>query len=253
MGKIIYLKSETEYPIGEGIVYTEFDDDIATRQINIHNNLFALSSSIKDWNENFGYVLYDGLKTDLDLSDSVEISSQEFEEIWDKLNNMNPKKIKYLEGDASIPINKDSMIIHIVNNLGYWGKGFVLSLSAQYPMAKKLYKDWCKGLIATPFTLGKNQFIQVDNQERIFVVNMLAQDGVKKGNYSQKPNVDYKSLEDCLIDISRFAMKNRLTIQMPKIGAGLSGGEWSIIENIINRTLIYNRIDTYVLTLDNII
>ncbi|CDL35455.1 hypothetical protein AB6G67_09550 [Enterobacter hormaechei] len=35
------------------------------------------------------------------------------------------------------PLKKSTVIAHIVNNKGKWGKGFVLSLSNKYPAAKK--------------------------------------------------------------------------------------------------------------------
>lgn len=43
-----------------------------------------------------------------------------------------------------------------------------------------------------------------------------------------------KSCEICI--------KNRLSIQMPKIGSGLAGGDWEEIEKIINEELIYYKI-----------
>lgn len=42
--------------------------------------------------------------------------------------------------------------------------------------------------------------------------------------------------------VARFSLINRLTIQMPKIGSGLAGGDWSEIEKIINEELIYYKI-----------
>ena len=38
-----------------------------------------ISSSLKDWNENIGFLLYDGHVDSLDLSDSVPITRVEFE------------------------------------------------------------------------------------------------------------------------------------------------------------------------------
>lgn len=46
----------------------------------------------------------------------------------------------------------------------------------------------------------------------------------------------------CLRKVARFALKNRLSIQMPKIGSGLAGGDWREIEKIINEELIYYKI-----------
>lgn len=73
-----------------------------------------------DKNEQVGFLLYDGKKSDLDLSDSEEISNEEFESVWmDSLDSFKEKnRIKYLSGDAVKCLNKSTIIAHIVNNKG---------------------------------------------------------------------------------------------------------------------------------------
>jgi hypothetical protein len=79
-----YYKGTCELISGEGRIYTEFNGDVATRQITIINDLYYSSSSLEDWHEDIGFLLYDGKKSELDLSESKLITSLEFESEWDK-------------------------------------------------------------------------------------------------------------------------------------------------------------------------
>jgi hypothetical protein len=54
---------------------------------------------------------------------------------------------------------------------------------------------------------------------------MYAQDGIKKNVNDKNQCVCYSSLDVCLEKLSEFALVHRLSIQMPRIGAGLGGGD----------------------------
>nr|WP_106781367.1 macro domain-containing protein [Lysinibacillus timonensis] len=240
---LLYYKCDNvDFAKGNGQLFTEFEDGIATRQINIINNDMYISSSLNDWNENIGFLLYDGHIDSLDLSDSVPITRLEFESKWKEgiLFHDNKSQINYLKGDASLPLEENTLIIHVVNILGLWGKGFVLSLSKQFPYAKKEYIKWSKD--KETFRLGEVQFVSVGQQKPIFIANMLAQNGVRKNYKDTTTYIDYDALRLCLKKVARFSLINRLSIQMPKIGSGLAGGDWKEIEKIINEELIYNKI-----------
>src|ERR1041384_1781951 len=77
-----YFKAITEFANSQGSILTEFDGEIATRQISIVAEKIFVSSCIQDWNEEIGYLLYDGNKSELDLSESIIISEEEFEAQW---------------------------------------------------------------------------------------------------------------------------------------------------------------------------
>jgi O-acetyl-ADP-ribose deacetylase (regulator of RNase III) len=66
------------------------------------------------------------------------------------------------------------------------------------------------------------------------IVNAVTQDGF--GRDGQR-YVDYAAIERCFEVINdRVDSWEVSEIAMPRIGAGLGGGDWSIIESIINRT-----------------
>ncbi|RTN21429.1 Appr-1-p processing protein [Enterobacter quasimori] len=244
-----YYKGSVDFIAGEGIILNEFIGEVATRQINIINGDYYASSSLLDKNDKIGFLLYDGKKSDLDLSEAEEISNDEFEAIWERstVSLQEKKRINYLSGDAVEPLKKSTVIAHIVNNKGKWGKGFVLSLSNKYPAAKKHYLSRFKENNIPE--LGMIDFVKVDDQEQIFIANMYAQDGIKKNINDKKQYVCYQSLDVCLEKLSDFALAHRLSIQMPRIGAGLGGGDWNVIEALILKKICYKMIDCNVITL----
>lgn len=245
MKEKVYLHALSECKSGEIEIYTEFIDNIATRQItNFENKLYS-SSDLKDWCPDIGYLLYDGLLTDLDLSDTKEISQNLFEQLWFKSisNEDIDNFIHYHAGDASLPIDQSTLIIHIVNNLGKWGKGFVLSLSKNYPIARSSYLDWSK---SSSFILGETQFILADSTNDIFVCNMLSQNGIKKSAKDNNQYLDYDALDKCLKSVADYALLNRLKVQGPKIGSGLSGGDWNIIQDLIKKNICYKKIHCHI-------
>jgi len=145
--------------------------------------------------------------------------------------------IKYLIGDATNPTgNGIKIITHITNDLGFWGKGFVLALSKKWSQPEEEYRK----LRLCDRWLGNVQFIQVEPD--IYVANMIAQHGI--GPYgSNQPPIRYEALRICLQKVNEFANVHNASIHMPRIGTGLAGGLWEFIEPIINDTM---SVDVYV-------
>lgn len=165
-------------------------------------------------------------------------------------NIMKTNEIIYLHGDATYPEraakNGKKYILHVCNDIGGWGKGFVLAISKRWDLPKKEYKKlFSNGSTAE---LGKNQMVQVDDD--ITVVNMIAQHGIypqKLSNGAVIQPIRYEALEKCLMSFADdIKEENGVSVHMPMIGSGLAGGDWNKIEDIINRTLVSNGIRTYV-------
>lgn len=150
--------------------------------------------------------------------------------------------IRYIHADATIPLGKDMVICHINNNLGVAGAGFVIPLYRRYPMAKRAYQGWyAKGdSQGIPFALGE---IQAVFEKDVWVLNMVAQNGI--GRVGRQ--VDYDALRSCLGKVCRFMNDKGLkNVQMPRIGAGLGGGDWNVIESLIRQELADKGIDVTV-------
>lgn len=72
--------------------------------------------------------------------------------------------ITYLKGDATQPQAKGAKVIaHVCNDLGGWGKGFVLAISKRWPQPEKQYRDWHRHRAKNDFGLGAVQFVQPNN------------------------------------------------------------------------------------------
>jgi O-acetyl-ADP-ribose deacetylase (regulator of RNase III) len=168
--------------------------------------------------------------------------------------------ITYLVGDATQPAGKgEPMIIaHVCNDIGGWGRGFVLSLTQRYPEAEKAYRNWFQmnevggDPELVPFRLGRMKIVRVSNN--VAVANMIAQHGVSAEN--GVPPIRYAALEDCLAELRLLARatsfvrnpEKTASVHMPRIGCGLAGGEWSKVEEIINRMM--PDVDVYVYDFD---
>ena len=135
--------------------------------------------------------------------------------------------IKYVIGDATRPIGEGKKIIlHICNTERKWGAGFVLALSKRWEEPEKVYRNTPKGGL----WLGRIMLVPVETD--IMVANMIAQKGVGNDSNGQPP-IRYGALRACLAEVNDIAYRMGATLHGPRFGAGLSGGDWDKIEQII--------------------
>lgn len=132
--------------------------------------------------------------------------------------------IEYIQGDLFDNLPETHCVIpHIVNNRGGWGKGFVVPLGQRFPKAEQVYREW----FGQPdFKLGNNKWYRENN---VYIVHMLAQRGYK--SWSNPIPLDYYALELCMKNVSEKVITD--PIYTVKFGAGLAGGDWDRIENMI--------------------
>lgn len=151
------------------------------------------------------------------------------------------KEIIYLKGDATTPSGQGNKIIaHICNDIGAWGKGFVLAVSKRWSEPEREYKKWYKD--GTKFELGEVQFVQVS--EDIYIANIIGQRDIRRGKAGAP--IRYEAVDKCLEKVSEKAMELNATIHMPRIGCGLAGGKWEEIEKLIDKNISSKGIDVYV-------
>jgi len=157
------------------------------------------------------------------------------------------KQITYIKGDATVPQAKGTkLIVHICNNIGGWGKGFVVAISKRWREPEKAYREWHRNRAKNDFELGAIQLIQVANDK--YVGNMIGQQGIKTG--SKGVPIRYEAVKTCLEKISIEAEELDASIHMPRIGCGLAGGKWTAIEPLIEQTLLVKGLDVYVYDFD---
>lgn len=153
--------------------------------------------------------------------------------------------ITYLTGDATAPVGRGPKVIaHICNDVGVWGAGFVLALSKKWHRPEQQYLAWAAE--RSRFRLGHVQYVKVQSDPVTHVANMIAQRSVGPDKQG-KPPIRYDALEKCLREVNTFAKLNNASLHAPKFGAGLAGGDWSKIEQIVNETIT---VDCYVYNFD---
>jgi O-acetyl-ADP-ribose deacetylase (regulator of RNase III) len=151
--------------------------------------------------------------------------------------------IQYTVGDATRPIGDGpKVIVHICNDVGGWGAGFVVAISKRWREPEAAYRRWNKGEGDAPFALGEVQFVEVEPS--LWVANMIARRNVVSAG--GVPPVRYEAVESALKKVAQFAKDRDASVHMPRIGCGLAGGKWEEIERIVHRTLIDHGIDVTV-------
>lgn len=139
-------------------------------------------------------------------------------------------KISFVKGDATQPIGDGNKIItHIVNDLGLWGAGFVLAVSKKWNEPEESYR----ALKPEERILGNVQFVKVEDD--ITIANMFGQKGVRSETNTRP--INYTAVKQSLKKVSDYAIETNATIHMPRIGCGLAGGDWFLIEKLIHEVV----------------
>ena len=155
--------------------------------------------------------------------------------------------IEYVIGDATNPLAKGKkLIVHVCNDTGGWGRGFVLAISRKWPRPEEMYRRWYNErepvydfepgqIVETSgsFALGATQLVMV--RPELAVVNMIAQHGIKTG--SKGAPIRYDALDHCLALVNGYATSYKASVHMPRIGTGLAGGKWDKVEPLIQKRI----------------
>ncbi len=153
------------------------------------------------------------------------------------------QELRVVKGDATSPQAKGpKVVVHCCNDLGGWGKGFVLALSKRWPEPERAYREWHRGRAGNDFGLGAIQVVQV--KPDIWVINAIAQRGTRTG--SNGPPIRYDALERCLAAVAQEATRLGASVHMPRIGCGLAGGRWDRVEPLVIKALVDKDIPTTV-------
>ncbi|MEV0717022.1 macro domain-containing protein [Asanoa sp. NPDC050611] len=137
-------------------------------------------------------------------------------------------RIEYVTGDATQPQGAGpKIIVHVCNDVGGWGRGFVVALSRRWPEPERAYRAWHRD--RTGFALGATQFVEVEPD--LWVANLIGQHGLRRSGGT--PPIRYDAVRAGLAEVAAKAADLGASVHMPRIGAGLAGGRWPEIEQII--------------------
>lgn len=161
------------------------------------------------------------------------------------LTGIIPGTLKYVEGDATLPMaGGHRILVHICNDVGAFGAGFAKAVAEKWPAVRNDYKLWYRS--QNDFKQGSIQPINVKSD--LMVVNMIAQEGlISKDNPTP---VNHESVKQCLNKVMLLAKSNGSSVHMPRIGTGLGGSSWNQIEPIIIESLVNKGINVTVYDLD---
>lgn len=130
------------------------------------------------------------------------------------------KKIVYAVGDGTKPEGAGGKIIaHVCNDIGAWGRGFVLAISKLSPAPECAFREWYRGREHNDFVLGAVQFVSVSPD--IQVANMIGQHGIRK--LQGVSPIRYDALETALKTVGKKAQTANASVHLPRIGCRQRG------------------------------
>jgi len=143
-----------------------------------------------------------------------------------------PQTFKTLPGDASEPFGAEpKLLLQVVNDkASVWGGGFAKQAGRKWPHAQRRFREWV--LEGRQLRLGNIHSVSI--RDDLTLVSLVAQHGFKP---SAGPRLRYGALSSALEKVAYLAMAKGATVHMPRIGAGEAGGNWTIIEGIVQETL----------------
>lgn len=148
--------------------------------------------------------------------------------------------MKFVQGDILTP-NKEErqvMVCHQVNCKGVMGAGLAKQVKKTHPFIYFAYKEKCREIKAGAGGLGDVQFRTASARFGYVVANIFGQDDYGRG----KLYTDYNALRKALEEIAESFPS--YTIRIPYfMGCGLAGGDWNIVSQIIEETLVTKGID----------
>jgi O-acetyl-ADP-ribose deacetylase (regulator of RNase III) len=151
--------------------------------------------------------------------------------------------ITYKIGD----LLKDSsamFLLHQVNCMGIMGGGIAYQIKLQNPQVNRDYIYLCNGQKEIGELLGNVQILPVDDFYSLkpqYIVNCFGQKKVS----SITKMTSYDALDECFIAVKNYCevhYPEGCVIGLPyKIGCGLGGGDWEIVEAIIRKNFAQSK------------
>ena len=144
---------------------------------------------------------------------------------------------KYRDLLDAFDANEVQTIIHGCNCFRSFGAGIAKSIKKRYPKAYEAYLNTGHG---DKNKLGHYSYAKLSDDKTI--INAYTQYAYG-GN---KVNVDYDAISK-VFELINKDFANHINIGIPTIGAGLAGGDWNIISDIINKKTPDLNITLYIL------
>lgn len=124
---------------------------------------------------------------------------------------------------------RESHILHCANAKGVMGAGVALAIKHRWPIA---FDDYRQAFIDGELALGAT--VWSDTGEKV-IIHLVGQEAFGRGHC----HADYGAIRAGIREVNARAEARRIErIAMPRIGAGLAGGDWPVIERIIEEEAV---------------
>ncbi|OII63682.1 Appr-1-p processing protein [Streptomyces sp. CC53] len=142
--------------------------------------------------------------------------------------------IAYVQGDATAPVGGGARIVaHVCNDVGGWGRGFVLAVSRRWDGPEAEFRRWYRERDRNDFGLGALQPVRAEPD--LWVANMVGRHGLRVGGRGTP--VRYEAVNAALGALGDRAVGLGASMHMPRIGCGLAGGTWARVEPLVRERL----------------
>lgn len=142
--------------------------------------------------------------------------------------------ITYVRGDAtSTRGTGNRLLVQVVNDGAFtWGGGgFAAAVKNKWPSA---HRAFTAQVTANLDMLRLGNAVTCEVESDVALVSIVAQRGY---GVSARPRIRYGALRDGLLHVSKIAKERNATVHMPRIGTGMAGGSWPVVEEIIREVL----------------
>jgi O-acetyl-ADP-ribose deacetylase (regulator of RNase III) len=135
--------------------------------------------------------------------------------------------ITYVDGD--VLKSSETKIAHGCNCSGGFGSGFARAVAELYPSVREsyLHRYHTRG-----WNLGDVQILGLGDGSGREIANCATQ--LRYGKPTEGPYVSYVAIREVARNLARSWPEGWA---MPRIGAGLAGGNWEIISQIFNEEI----------------
>lgn len=122
------------------------------------------------------------------------------------------------------------VIVHGCNGHGIMGAGLAVQIKNKWPACFQSYSTFCKSAPVRQDILGSVVPFAVPGKDLV-IANCITQLDFGR---DKKKYVSYAAIDRAFREVADMADRLACDVHYPAIGAGLGGGDWSIISEIID-------------------
>ncbi|WP_420382230.1 ImmA/IrrE family metallo-endopeptidase [Novosphingobium sp.] len=142
--------------------------------------------------------------------------------------------IRYIHGNILDTLGEEPKIIcQLVNDRALkWGGGVAKKFARKYPEAEL---EYTKFFMSMPSDHRLGRALIVELGKGVWLASIVAQEGFGPSLY---PRLRYGALQAGLREVAVHARQIGAGIHMPRIATGAAGGDWGVVEEIIEDELV---------------